>query len=127
VLFPLWHRAYLLRLENALRSIPGCQDVTLPFWDECFASTSGGGNPIPTILTTPTFDLDGRKDNPLYSYKLQCKLEDARAGRNGRYTNMRGTRPYDTRLPVWLALSRIEKTQRRITKPTLTLKRMPLF
>ena len=34
VLFPTWHRAYLLRLEDALRSIPGCEDVTLPFWDE---------------------------------------------------------------------------------------------
>ena len=34
VLFPTWHRAYLLRLEDALRSILGCADVTLPFWDE---------------------------------------------------------------------------------------------
>ena len=25
VLFPTWHRAYLYRLENALRSIPGCE------------------------------------------------------------------------------------------------------
>jgi len=31
VLFPTWHRAYLYRLENALRSIPGCESVTLPF------------------------------------------------------------------------------------------------
>lgn len=36
ILFPTWHRAYLLRLEDALRRIPGCQDVTLPFWDELF-------------------------------------------------------------------------------------------
>ena len=28
-----WHRAYLLSFENALRSIPGCEDVTLPYWD----------------------------------------------------------------------------------------------
>lgn len=28
-----WHRAYLLAFENALRSVPGCEDVTLPFWD----------------------------------------------------------------------------------------------
>src|SRR4051812_2944560 len=34
VLFPTWHRVYLLKLEDALRSIPGCGDVTLPFWDE---------------------------------------------------------------------------------------------
>src|ERR687896_438456 len=28
VLFPLWHRIYVLEVENALRSIPGCEDVT---------------------------------------------------------------------------------------------------
>ena len=28
-----WHRAYLLAFENALRSVPECEDVTLPFWD----------------------------------------------------------------------------------------------
>ena len=28
-----WHRAYLLSFENALRSVPGCEDVTLPYWD----------------------------------------------------------------------------------------------
>ncbi len=31
--FLAWHRAYLLQFENALRSIPGCEDVTLPYWD----------------------------------------------------------------------------------------------
>ncbi|KAF3903527.1 Tyrosinase [Arthrobotrys entomopaga] len=36
VLFPTWHRAYLLRLEDALRSVDRCEDVTLPFWDECY-------------------------------------------------------------------------------------------
>lgn len=28
-----WHRAYLLGFENALRSVPGCESVTLPYWD----------------------------------------------------------------------------------------------
>ena len=28
-----WHRAYLLRFEDALRSVEGCEDVTLPYWD----------------------------------------------------------------------------------------------
>lgn len=28
-----WHRAYLLRFEDALRSVPGCEDVTLPYWN----------------------------------------------------------------------------------------------
>lgn len=28
-----WHRVYLHEFEDALRSIPGCADVTLPYWD----------------------------------------------------------------------------------------------
>lgn len=28
-----WHRAYLLAFENALRTVKGCEDVTLPYWD----------------------------------------------------------------------------------------------
>lgn len=29
----MWHRAYLMQFEDALRSVPGCEDVTLPYWD----------------------------------------------------------------------------------------------
>lgn len=32
-LFLPWHRAYILGLENALRLMPGCANVTLPYWD----------------------------------------------------------------------------------------------
>ena len=49
VLFPTWHRAYLYKLENALRSIPGCASVTLPFWDECSEWSQENG--IPGALT----------------------------------------------------------------------------
>lgn len=28
-----WHRLHLKRFEDALRSVPGCNDVTLPYWD----------------------------------------------------------------------------------------------
>lgn len=28
-----WHRAYLIRFEDAMRQVPGCDDVTLPWWD----------------------------------------------------------------------------------------------
>jgi tyrosinase len=31
--FLAWHRAYILQFENALRSIEGCENVTLPYWD----------------------------------------------------------------------------------------------
>ena len=28
-----WHRSYLMVFEDALRSVEGCEDVTLPYWD----------------------------------------------------------------------------------------------
>lgn len=31
--FLAWHRAYLMQFEDALRSVPGCEDVTVPYWD----------------------------------------------------------------------------------------------
>ncbi len=31
--FTAWHRLYMKQFEDALRSIPGCGDVTLPYWD----------------------------------------------------------------------------------------------
>jgi hypothetical protein len=43
-----WHRVYLKQLEDALRSVPGCQDVTLPYWDI--------KTPVPALLKSPPFD-----------------------------------------------------------------------
>ncbi|QJE94911.1 tyrosinase family protein [Luteolibacter luteus] len=43
-----WHRPYLLVFENALRSIPGCESVTLPYWDIT--------KPFPEVLKQPPFD-----------------------------------------------------------------------
>ena len=28
-----WHRVYMIKFEDALRTIPGCEEVTLPYWD----------------------------------------------------------------------------------------------
>ena len=44
VLFPTWHRMYVLKLEEALRSVRGCQDVTLPYWDETSTDSQVNGN-----------------------------------------------------------------------------------
>ncbi len=75
ILFPTWHRAYLVRLEDALRSIEGCSDVTLPFWDECSADSLSGG--IPAALTQKEFVLDGRPiANPLRSFVLNHGIVD---------------------------------------------------
>lgn len=46
--FNPWHRVYLRAFEDALRSVPGCQDVTIPYWD---IST-----PLPDRLQHPPFD-----------------------------------------------------------------------
>ncbi|BFU90387.1 MAG: pigment biosynthesis-related tyrosinase [Nitrospira sp.] len=86
VLFPVWHRAYLIALERALRNIPGCEDVALPFWDE--TAPLPGGNPtapvIPWALTNQTFELDGKSiPNPLASFKFTQQVTDNTANPNG--------------------------------------------
>jgi tyrosinase len=75
VLFPTWHRTYLYKLEQALQSIPGCEAVTLPFWDECSEDSQNNG--IPRALTDQYFHLDGvRIDNPLRSFVLPVAIDD---------------------------------------------------
>lgn len=75
VLFPTWHRAYCLHIEDALRSIPACENVTLPYWDETGEDTKTNG--VPGIFLQPTFPLDGEIiDNPLYSYKFPQDIKD---------------------------------------------------
>jgi hypothetical protein len=44
-----WHRAYMYEFENALRSVEGCEDVTLPYWD--FEEVSS----FPALLEMNTF------------------------------------------------------------------------
>ncbi|KAK3113102.1 hypothetical protein LTR53_009919, partial [Teratosphaeriaceae sp. CCFEE 6253] len=53
ILFPTWHRAYVHRLEAALRSIDGCAAVSLPFLDWCDEETASSG--LPETFTLPTF------------------------------------------------------------------------
>jgi hypothetical protein len=45
--FQPWHRVYLKIFEDALRSVLGCQDVTLPYWDIT--------TPLPDLLQQPPF------------------------------------------------------------------------
>ncbi len=87
VLFPTWHRIYILKLEEALQSIvPG---VTLPFWDETSEETVKKG--IPEVLTREYFELDGENiKNPLYSYTLPLSLSDNVPGDNKAYEKPAG-------------------------------------
>jgi tyrosinase len=89
VLFPVWHRAYLYALEEALRSIPGCEEVTMPFWDECDEDSLKHGVPWP--LTAEKFVLDGIEiDNPLRSYVFPVGVVDHISGDNPVYTKEKG-------------------------------------
>lgn len=76
VLFPTWHRTYLLCLENALRSVEGCENVSMAYWNELAQPTEG--NPIPLVFLQKKYTYaDGKEiDNPLYSYKFQRSVRD---------------------------------------------------
>jgi len=75
VLFPTWHRAYMLKVEDALRSIDGCESVTLPYWDETDTDSLTDG--IPAVFTRDSVSLDGNTiPNPLRSYTLPVNLQD---------------------------------------------------
>lgn len=90
VLFPTWHRACLLRLEDALRSIRGCENVTLPYWDETeYDSISKG---VPWSLTQEKVSLDGQMiDNPIRSYRFQVAINDNVQGDQSLYSKPQGT------------------------------------
>jgi tyrosinase len=93
VLFPIWHRIYVYVLEEALRSIPGCDDVTLPFWDECSQESLANG--IPWALTVETFELDGDTiPNPLRAYVFPTKIVDHIGGDDPNYSKGAG---YETK------------------------------
>src|SRR6476646_9401818 len=75
ILFPTWHRVYLVKLEEALRSIPGCADVVMPYWDETSDDSLKGG--IPWALTQKDFVLDGATiPNPLRSFVFNRNIKD---------------------------------------------------
>lgn len=80
-LFPTWHRAHLLTLEEALRKqVPG---VTLPFWDECTEESKKHG--LPWAVTCSKVRIDGELvDNPLASFTLPRAVKDEFADQQGR-------------------------------------------
>ncbi len=89
ILFPLWHRVYLLRVEDALRSIPGCADVTLPFWDETSDASATTG--IPWALTDENFVLDGQTiANPLRSFVFTANITDNISSDDPNYSKPKG-------------------------------------
>jgi tyrosinase len=89
VLFPTWHRVYLVKLEEALQSIPGCDDVMMPYWDE--TSPESLANGIPKALTQKEFELDGQKiPNPLRSFVFNKNIKDNVNGDDPNYSKPLG-------------------------------------
>jgi len=89
VLFPTWHRVYCLKIEEALQSIPGCEDVMLPYWDETDEDSLQHG--VPWSLTVKDFELEGKKiPNPLRSFVFPVTITDNVSGDNNIYTKPRG-------------------------------------
>lgn len=55
-----WHRVYMKAFEDALRAVPGCAEVTLPYWDIT--------TPVPPLLYEP----------PFANYTLPVDIGDAK-------------------------------------------------
>lgn len=89
VLFPTWHRVYLYKLEEALQSIPGCEEVMLPYWDETDEYSLNSG--IPWALTVENFELDGAViPNPLRSFVFPVAIKDKVVGDESLYSKPAG-------------------------------------
>lgn len=89
VLFPTWHRMYLIKIEEALQSMPGCKDVMMPYWDETDEDSLKNG--IPWALTDESFVLDGKTiPNPLRSFVFTAQITDNVSGDDPNYSKPLG-------------------------------------
>lgn len=88
VLFPTWHRAYMMKLEEALQSIEGCEDVMMAYWDETSEASIKEG--IPWALTDEFFPRDSKTPNPLRSFVFPTNITDNINGDNPNYSKPAG-------------------------------------
>jgi tyrosinase len=88
ILFPVWHRAYLMALEDALRTIK--PNVTLPYLD-CM-SNYATMNGIPWCLTRKMFTFKDSREipNPLTSFKLPVGIVDNTVGAGASHSKHAG-------------------------------------
>jgi len=100
VLFPTWHRAYLMVLEKALKTIE--PEVVMAYWDETSPKSRHEG--IPKSFTQPTYSfghnfvnskLKGETvTNPLLSFNLPQPIVDNVIDEGYNYTKLF---PYETK------------------------------
>jgi len=116
ILFPTWHRMYVLWIENALRSIPGCASVTMPYWDETSEESLEGG--IPWALTQKDFVLDGETiPNPLRSFVLNRDIVDQALRNTGRLRRcVFGSDTTATETPGEVALSIVSEIKAALSE-----------
>lgn len=91
VLFPTWHRVYCLKLEEALQSMPGCEQVMLPYWDETSPESLAKG--IPWLLTRAQIETETPGEflpNPLLSYQFPLGIVDQATGDGDLYSKPQG-------------------------------------
>lgn len=65
-----------------MRTVKGCEDVTMPFWDEFFyyngdPNKPGPAKAIPAVLTDEFWPPGSKNKNPLRSYHFPRHLVDA--------------------------------------------------
>ena len=87
-----WHRVYIDRFESALRSVPGCEDLTLPYWDIL--------KPIPDWLFMPPFDGYTLQRDASPNYKAGFRV--SRFAREAIYKNLQ---EYDVASDIKVALN----------------------
>jgi len=84
-MFLVWHRMYSLAFEDALRSVEGCENVTLPYWDQY----EDQGVPPPEMYEYPfdryiyQKDIEGTPDtgnrgpnDPVHKFTFRVTRDD---------------------------------------------------
>ena len=84
VLFPLWHRFYCLKLEEALQTVVPDGDVALHYWDQ--TSASNLEEVFPPILTQELVTIDNVVHrNPLLDFRIPEAIGSSPGGLVNKY------------------------------------------
>lgn len=94
-----WHRLYNIKFENAMRTVSGCENVTLPYWDIQESITDGK---IPAVLSQPPFNQYTIPPSVVSDLKIKKRTGESKS-------IIEGSKGYTTsRFPDSEILSRLE-------------------
>lgn len=122
-----WHRAYIYEFENALRSVEGCEDVTLPYWD--FGNivkgpTDKDGNLELTEKQIEDFFPNLLNEAPFNTYKFpldvatENEIKDELKNEIGHFLRKRVTDAIATAVDLIMTGERAEEIRKAIDKET---------